>query len=148
MRPSLGQLTHALLRIATGILFMQHGLQKSYGLLGGFPANGDTAPLLSMVGVAGILELFGGAFIILGFATRPVALVLMVQMIATYFIIHAPQGGWPIQNQGEFALVYAAVFAFLTGNGPGIWSLDESALALRWHERRQTLERRRRHAVI
>lgn len=144
MHPNLGRVSHAFLRIVIGILFMQHGLQKIYGLLGGFPSNGATVPLLSQMGVAGILELFGGAFLALGFATRLVSFVLMIEMIAAYFMVHFPKGGWPIQNQGELALVYAAVFAFLTGNGAGLFSLDESALALRWRERRQMLDRRRR----
>lgn len=148
MRTNLSRSTHAVLRIVSGILFMQHGLQKVYGLLGGFPAHGGTAPLLSTMGVAGILELFGGAFIILGFLTRPVAMVLTVEMIVAYFMAHAPQGGWPVQNGGELALVYAAVFAFLTANGAGIWSLDESAFALRWHDRRQAFDRRQREAVL
>ena len=148
MHPNLGRVSHAFLRIAIGILFMQHGLQKIYGLLGGFPSSGATVPLLSQLGVAGIFELFGGAFLILGFATRPVALVLMIEMIAAYLMVHVPQGGWPIQNQGELALVYAAVFAFLTGNGAGLFSLDESTLALRWRERRQMIDRRRQSIMV
>jgi putative oxidoreductase len=115
---------HALMRVAIGALFLQHGLQKIFGLLGGFGAPGATAPLLSQFGFAGILEVVGGVLLIAGLAVRPVALVLIVEMIAAYFIAHAPQGGWPIQNGGELPMVYAAVFAFLAASGSGPFSID------------------------
>jgi putative oxidoreductase len=116
--------THAVLRIAAALLFMQHGVQKFFGLLGGFGAPGATAPLVSQMGLAGVLETFGGLLILLGLLTRPVALILVGEMLAAYFIAHYPQGGFPIQNGGELALIYAAVFAFLFGNGAGPLSLD------------------------
>ncbi len=118
--------THALLRIGAGILFMQHGLQKLFGMFGGFGGNpGATAPLVSQMGLAGVLEVFGGLLIVLGLFTRPVALVLVIEMVAAYFIAHLPQGGWPIENGGELALLFALVFAFLAANGAGPYSIDE-----------------------
>lgn len=118
--------THALLRIGAGILFMQHGVQKLFGLFGGFGGNpGATAPLVSQMGLAGVLEVFGGLLIVLGLFTRPVALVLVLEMVAAYFIAHLPQGGWPIENGGELALLFALVFAFLAANGAGPYSIDE-----------------------
>ena len=63
---------------------------------------------------------------IVGLLTRPVATVLVVEMISAYFIVHISQGGWPLQNQGELALLYASVFVFLAGNGAGPLSVDEA----------------------
>ena len=117
--------THAILRIGAGLLFMQHGVQKLFGWLGGVDGQGGTAELFTQFGLAGVLEFFGGLMIVLGLLTRPVALILVIEMIAAYFIAHAPQGGFPVQNGGELALLYALVFLFLTGFGAGPWSLDE-----------------------
>lgn len=112
------------MRVAAGALFLQHGLQKLFGVLGGFGAPGVTAPLFSQFGVAGVLEFAGGLLLIAGLAVRPAAFLLMAEMIAAYFIAHAPQGGWPVQNGGELSLLYAAVFAFLATNSGGPLSLD------------------------
>jgi putative oxidoreductase len=115
----------AILRIGAGLLFMQHGLQKLFGLFGGFGGTpGATAPLASLMGVAGVLELVGGAMLILGLFVRPVALILAVEMIVAYVKSHQPQGGMPIQNGGELALVYALIFVFLAARGAGPFSVD------------------------
>ena len=123
--------THALLRIGAGLLFMQHGLQKLFGMFGGMDGKGATAALVSQMGLAGVLECFGGLLIVLGLFTRPVALVLVLEMLAAYFTAHLPQGGFPIENGGELALLYALVFAFFAANGPGPYSLDERRLSKR-----------------
>lgn len=115
----------ALLRIGAGVLFMQHGLQKLFGMFGGMGGTGGTAELMSRMGLAGVLETFGGLLIVIGLLTRPVAVVLMLEMIAAYFIAHLPRGGWPIQNGGELALLYALVWGFFAANGAGPYSLDE-----------------------
>ncbi len=134
---SLTSAAHTVLRAGAGILFLQHGLQKMFGLLGGFMGTpGATAPLMSQMGLAGVLEVVGGTLIILGLFTRPVALVLMLQMVAAYFIAHLPQGGWPIQNGGEPALLFLLVFAFLAANGAGALSLDR---LIRWPWQRKTV---------
>jgi putative oxidoreductase len=123
--------THALLRVAVALLFMQHGVQKLFGWLGGMGGEGASAPLVSLMGLAGVLEVFGGALILLGLLTRPIAILLALQMIVAYFMVHMPQGGFPVQNQGELALMYAASFVFLFGNGAGPFSID------RWMARRR-----------
>ena len=122
--------THTLLRIGAGLLFLQHGLQKMFGLLGGFMGTpGATAPLMSQIGLAGVLEVVGGILLVLGLLTRPVALVLVIEMIAAFFIAHFPRGGWPIQNGGELPLLFALMFAFLAANGSGPLALDRR---IRW----------------
>ena len=130
--------THALLRIGAGLLFMQHGAQKLFGMFGGADGQGGTAPLVSQFGLAGVLELFGGLLIVLGLFTRPVAAILALEMVAAYFIAHLPQGGVPVQNGGELALLYALVFAFLAGNGAGPASVDAGRARSRATQRSAT----------
>ena len=113
------------LRIVTGLLFMEHGAQKLFGLLGGFGGEpGATAPLFSLMSLAGVLEVFGGLLIVIGLFTRPVAFVLAGEMVVAYFMAHLPQGFWPIQNTGELAALYCFVFLFLAANGGGRFSVD------------------------
>jgi putative oxidoreductase len=117
--------TLALLRVMAGLMFMQHGAQKMFGLLGGWRGEpGATAPLLSQSGLAGVLEVFGGALIVLGLFTRPVAFLLSGMMAVAYFQMHAPDGFWPIQNRGELAALYCFLFFYLSARGGGDWSLD------------------------
>ncbi len=119
----------AILRIGAGLLFMQHGLQKLFGLLGGFGGMpGGTAPLASLMGLAGVLELVGGALIVAGLFVRPVGLILAAEMVVAYFYAHLPQGGAPVQNGGELALLYALVFGFLSARGAGPVSVDARRL--------------------
>jgi putative oxidoreductase len=130
----LGAATHAILRIGAGILFFQHGAQKLLGWFGGFGGEaGATAQLFSLMGLAGVLELLGGALLVLGLFVRPVAFVLAIEMLVAYAIVHMPQGGWPVQNQGELALLYALVFTFFAAHGAGSLSLDRS-IRLGWRK--------------
>lgn len=126
---------------------MQHGLQKLFGFFGGVPPSGEAVPLISLMGAAGIIETIGGALIVVGFLTRPVAAVLVAEMVVAYFMAHFPQGGWPIQNQGELALLYASIFVFLAGNGAGALSLDAWVRVPTIHDRRHVPERRHRVAA-
>lgn len=107
-------------RIGASLLFMQHGAQKLFGLLGG----DQVESFFSLMGLAGVLEFFGGLLVALGLITRPVALILTVEMLVAYFMAHQPQGGFPIQNDGELALLFALTFALLAVIGPGKFSLD------------------------
>ncbi|MGQ0649889.1 MAG: DoxX family protein [Gemmatimonadaceae bacterium] len=126
--------THTILRIGAGLLFLQHGVQKLFGVLGGFGGTGATAPLVSQMGLAGILETLGGGLLILGLFTRPVALVLLLEMVAAYFIAHLPQGPWPILNGGELALLYALIFAWLATHGAGPASVDSKRFSVHVQE--------------
>ena len=81
-------------------------------------------PLMSEFGLAGVLETFGGLLLVLGLFTRPVALVLALEMLVAYFQFHFPRGGMPIENQGELPLLFMLVWLFLAGNGAGPASLD------------------------
>ena len=110
------------LRIVTGFLFIQHGTAK----LLGFPhvAMFDNLQLVSLMGLAGILELVGGALIMLGAFTRPVAFLLSGQMAVAYFMAHAPKNFLPILNQGELAVLYCFVFLYLAVAGAGAYSVD------------------------
>jgi len=111
----------SILRIVTAFLFMQHGGQKLFG----FPAPSQAAhPLLSLIGVAGILEFFGGLLLLIGLFSRPVAFLLSGQMAVAYFMAHAPHGFWPVLNRGELAVLYCFVFLYLALAGGGSWSID------------------------
>jgi putative oxidoreductase len=111
---------YALLRIAAGFLFFQHGLPK---LFGGF---GRTAPveLMSQMGLAGIIEVVGGVLIAIGLFTSPVAFIASGEMAVAYFQAHAPRGFWPITNGGELAALYCFVFLYFAAVGSGKWSVD------------------------
>lgn len=120
----LGGAAHAILRIGAGLLFMQHGAQKLFGWFGGVDGSGATAELVSQFGLAGVLEFFGGAMIVIGLFTRPVAAILLIEMVVAYFQAHIPQGLVPIQNGGELALLYALTWLYFASSGAGPASVD------------------------
>jgi putative oxidoreductase len=110
------------LRIVTGFLFLQHGTSKLFGA----PHNAmfDNLQIISLMGVAGVLELLGGAMILLGLFTRPVAFLLSGMMAVAYFMAHAPKAALPILNQGELAVMFCFVFLYLCVAGGGAFSAD------------------------
>lgn len=114
----------AVLRIVTGYLFLLHGSAK----LLHFPyvQYFDGLQLFSLMGFAGVLELVGGALLILGLFTRPVAFILSGQMAFAYFMGHASKGAvlMPLMNSGESAVLFCFVFLFLAAAGAGAWSID------------------------
>lgn len=111
----------SVLRIVAAFLFMQHGGQKLLGFP--VPPHGEV-PLFSILWVAGVLELFGGALLLVGFLTRPVAFLLSGLMAVAYFMAHAGGGLWPLANGGELALLYSFLFLYLASAGGGPWSVD------------------------
>ncbi len=112
----------SILRIMTGLLFLQHGTAKLLKIPV-MPMFANLS-LTSLPGIAGILELVGGVLIILGLFTRSVAFVLSGLMAVAYFMAHAPRGFYPILNAGELAILYCFVFLYFAAAGPGPWSVD------------------------
>jgi putative oxidoreductase len=113
----------SVLRIIVGFLLMPHGAQKLFGFLATSPMMGPH-PLGSLMGVAGVLEFFGGLLFLIGLFTRPVAFILSGFAAVAYFMAHAPKGFWPLQNGGELAVLYCFVFLFFAVAGGGVWSVD------------------------
>lgn len=114
----------SVLRIVTAFLFIQHGTAKYAGIP--HVEMFDSLKPLSMIGIAGILELVGGALLLLGLFTRPVAFVMSGMMAVAYFVAHATQGKLlsPMLNGGEPAVLYCFIFLYLSVAGGGIWSVD------------------------
>jgi putative oxidoreductase len=114
----------SLLRIVVGFTFSLHGFQKLFGPLIGLGGRGGHVPLFSLLGLAGVLECFGGVLLILGLFTVPVAFVLSGEMAVAYFKAHFPRGFLPIHNGGEPAVLYCFIFLYLFTAGAGPLSLD------------------------
>ena len=114
----------AVLRIVTAYLFATHGTAKLFGVP--HLAMFDGLQLMSLTGVAGILEVAGGALLLIGLFTRPVAFVLCGFMAVAYFMAHASQGQplLPLLNQGELSVLYCFVFLYFAVAGAGAWSVD------------------------
>jgi putative oxidoreductase len=110
------------LRIVAAFLFIAHGTQKMFGV----PGHPFHAPVLSasLLSAAGVLETIGGALMLLGLFTRPVAFVLSGEMAVGYFTQHAPHGRWPILNDGELAVLFCFIWLFFAAAGAGPLSLD------------------------
>ena len=119
-----------LLRIVSGVMFLQAGGLKLLGWFGGMP-DGAKVELASQVGLGAILEVVGGAAIVLGLFARPVAFILAGEMAVAYWQFHAPNGTWPIQNHGVSSLLFCFIFLFFAAYGAGPLSLD----ALIWKKR-------------
>jgi putative oxidoreductase len=118
------RITHFLLRVVSGLLFIQTGGLILFGWFGGMPGQPSPPPLLSETGIGGILEFFGGIAIALGLGTRPVAFILSGTMAVAYWQFHAPNGISPVQNQGVAAVLFCFLFLYLSARGGGDWSID------------------------
>ena len=115
---------YAVLRVVVGFLFACHGAQKLLGLFGGLGPAGGTAPLFSLMGLAGLIEFFGGLLIMVGWLTGTVAFIASGLMASAYFMGHFPRGFWPILNEGEPAVLFCFIFLYMAGRGSGIWGID------------------------
>lgn len=112
----------SIFRIVVALVFLEHGTAK----LLGFPhiEMFASVPIFSFFGIAGILEFVGGVLLALGLFARITAFILSGEMAVAYFTVHAPQGFFPILNQGEAAVLYCFAFLYLSAAGPGPWSMD------------------------
>ena len=117
---------YAVMRIVVGLLFACHGAQKLLGLLGGIDQRGTTVPLLSLFGLAGVIELVGGLLVLLGLWTGYAAFIASGEMAGAYFTAHVHRAFWPIQNGGELAMLYCFVFLYIASRGAGVWSIDRA----------------------
>jgi putative oxidoreductase len=114
---------YAFMRIVVPFLYLCHGLQKWFGVLGGM--NGQTVwggPPIFIA--AGLIEVPTGILMMLGLFTTPAAFLASCEMAVAYFKVHAPQGFWPVLNHGEIAVAFCLVFLYIACKGSGIWSLD------------------------
>lgn len=111
------------LRIMAGLLFLAHGTQKLLSFPGGERAGSGLA-FDNPGAYAGLIELVTGVLIAIGLFTRPAAFLASGTMTAAYFIAHAPQNFWPVNNMGDAAILYCFVFLFLVFAGPGRFSVD------------------------
>ena len=117
---------YALMRFVAGMMFACHGAQKLFGALGGQKVEGN--PMMTL---AGIIEFGGGVLICIGLWAGYAAFLSSGQMAAAYFMAHAPNGFWPIQNKGELAALYCFVFLYIAMRGSGPYSVEGLAFKRR-----------------
>ena len=111
----------SVLRIVAALVFIAHGTQK----LLGFPAGANPGPeFMSLFWIGGLIEVVTGALLILGLFTRLAAFVASGEMAVAYWMFHAPQNPYPVNNGGDAAILYCFVFLYLVFAGPGPWSVD------------------------
>ncbi len=111
----------SVVRVVSALIFMEHGTQK----LLNFPPLAKPLPaLFSLSWTAGVLELIGGALLVLGLFTRPVAFILSGQMAFAYWLSHGSRRFFPVLNGGDAAILYCFLFLYLAFAGGGAWSLD------------------------
>ena len=114
----------SILRIIGAFLFVQYGTTKLFAYPAAVMPGGGTASLTSLAGVAGALELVGGALLLVGWFTRPVAFLLSGEMAVAYFIGHAGQGFWPVLNGGAPAVFFTFLWLYVSAAGSGPWGID------------------------
>ncbi len=113
----------SVLRIVSALLFIAHGTTKLFG----FPATERFAtppPPMDLMWFGGILEAGGGALLLIGLFTRPIAFVLSGMMAVAYWMFHAPASIYPVQNGGDAAILFCFIFLYIAAAGGGPWSVD------------------------
>ncbi len=127
-----GPRLQSVLRIAAAFMFMLAGTMKLFAFPAGMPPKGGTVIFMSQMGLAGVLETFGGALLLLGLFARPVAFILSGEMAVAYFQAHFPRSFWPGINGGMAAALYCFIWLYFSAAGAGPWSLDA------WRAKRRT----------
>lgn len=114
----------SVLRIVAAFMFMQAGTAKLFAFPMALLPGGGTVRVASQLGVAAILEVFGGGLVLIGLFTRPIAFLLAGEMAVAYFQAHFPKGFWPIANGGVSAALYCFIWLYISAAGAGPWSVD------------------------
>jgi len=114
---------YAVFRLVFGLMFLSHGLQKLFGMFGG-----QLQSVASVLGIAGVLELVLGTLIMAGFFTRIAAFLASGEMAVAYFTAHQRMALWPLENQGETAVLFCFAFLYIAARGAGRWSVDEGMM--------------------
>ena len=109
---------YAIFRIVFGFLFLCHGAQKLFGAFGG-----EKVAIASLMGLAGIIEFFGGLLVMIGLLSRWAAFIASGMMAVAYFMAHFPKGVLPIMNGGDAAVLYCFAFLYIAARGAGPWSV-------------------------
>jgi putative oxidoreductase len=117
------EIAYTLLRVVAGLMFAVHGAQKLFGFL-----DGRQMPVGSLFWVGGVIELVGGLLIAIGLFTSWAAFIASGEMAVAYFMVHAKDGFWPIQNKGELAVLYCFVFLYMACRGGGRYSVGRGAM--------------------
>lgn len=115
----------ALLRIVTGLLFLEHGTQKFFAFPVPFPIPGPLPPLEV---AAGVIEIAVGILVTIGLFTRLAAFLAAGEMAIGYFLFHFPKSFWPAANMGEAAILFCFIFLYIAAAGPGAWAIDNARL--------------------
>ena len=122
--PHLAPYILSLLRIMAAFIFLTSGTTKLFAFPSGVPPEGGTVPWMTQIGIGAWMEVLGGALMMLGLFTRPVAFLLSGEMAVAYFQFHFPGSFWPTINQGTPAILFCWVWLYFSAAGPGPWSLD------------------------
>jgi putative oxidoreductase len=110
----------SIVRIIAALLFLEHGTQKLFD----FPPAAEPMPMNALLWIQGIIEIVGGLLLALGLFTRPVGFILSGNMAVAYFMAHAPQSAFPVNNQGDAAILFCFIFLYFFFAGGGAWSVD------------------------
>jgi putative oxidoreductase len=111
---------YAILRMMAGLTFALHGIQKLFG----WPGEKPPVAILSLMGLAGLIEFVGGLMIAFGVLADWAAFIASGEMAFAYFMAHAPRGFFPTVNQGEVPVLYCFLFLYIASQGAGVWSVD------------------------
>lgn len=113
----------SILRIVAGLLLLEHGTAK----LLDFPPNSMSGHLSPLFLTAGVIELIGGALIVLGLFSRVASFIASGETAVAYWKVHVPTGGFfPLLNGGDAAILFCFVFLYLSAAGPGPWATNRS----------------------